>query len=95
MFGEDFAVKLGEGSGKRLPRLVGGSEPLHCIGVTEEFPCLVDERADCLVENNAADRNRGLGRSRVSQFGQSVSGRKGDVIDFGEIMIFAGQPEDG
>ena len=53
------------------------------------------KRRDGFVEDDAAGGNCGLGSLCVGERGQLAAGGKGDVIDLGEIVIFAGEPEDG
>ena len=93
--GEDCGVEIAEGLGEGAAGFVGGDERVGRIGWAEELGGAFDEGRDGFVEDDAAGGNCGLGSLWVGERGQFAAGGKGDVIDFGEIVIFAGEPEDG
>ena len=88
--GEGFGVEVGEGLAKGASRFVGGDEGVHGVGCAEEFPCLVDEGLDGLVNDDAAN---GYGSRRsvgIDEFFELFSGGEGGVVDFGEVVVFGG-----
>jgi len=93
--GEGFGVEVGEGLSECAARFVGGDEGVHGVGCAEEFPCLVDEGLDGLVNDDAAN---GYGSRRsvgIDEFFELFSGGEGGVVDLGEVVVFGCEPEDG
>src|SRR3954451_2236914 len=71
------------------------AQRVHCVRRAQQFPRLLDERIDGLIEHDRANRPRSVGRLGVDQLAQFAARWKGDVIYFGEIVVFTGEPEDG
>ena len=93
--GKNFRVELGKGLGEGAAGFVGRFQRLHGLGVAKQLPCLLQQRCDGLVENEAADGTR-IGRSAfVFERFEHAARREDDVIDFVEVVVFRGQPEDG
>ncbi len=92
---EHSGIELSEGLREGAVRPIGGSQGLHRVGVTEQLPGLIDQRSDCLIEHDAANRDRGLRSLPVHQSAELAACGKSDVIDLGEIVIFRREPEDG
>ena len=95
--GKNLRVEIGKCLGQGAARLVSSGQCLHCIGRAEQFACAIDERDNPLVQHLAAygPPDRGLFHLRILQFFQRPSGRKRDVVDLVEVVVFSSQPEDG
>ena len=93
--GEGFGVELCERLAEGATGLVSGDEGVHRVGGAEEFPSLIDEGLDGFVDYDAADGDWSRGGLRVDELAKFFSGREGDVIDFGKVVIFRCEPENG
>ncbi len=91
--GKNLGVELGESLREGAARLVGGGQCVHGVGGAEQFPCLIDEWSDRLVEHHAAHGHRDRRRRFVDKFLQLAARRKRDVIDLGEVVVFGREPE--
>ena len=92
---EDCRVEIREGLREGAAGLVSSNESFSCVGRAEKLSGSLDERGNGIVEDDAARRRCCSWSFLVCEPSQLAAGGKGDVIDLGEIMIFAGEPEDG
>ncbi len=93
--GKDLRIELGKGLGKGAARLIGCGQCLHSAGRTKQFPRLVHQRRNRVVKHDAAHGSRRHGSPFEDQLVQLAAPWKDNMIDFGKVVIFAGQPEDG
>ena len=93
--GEGFGIEIGECLGEGASGAVGGLEGFEGVGPAEELAGLVEERGDGVIKDDAADGDCGGWGAAVSEFFELAATGKDYVIDFREIVVFGGQPEDG
>jgi len=91
--GKDPRVELPEGLGQGIAGLVCGCQSIHGIRRGEQLPRLFYQRRDPLVEDDAACRPRRVKLLLVDQPVQLFARRKGNMVDFGKVVVFRGQPE--
>ena len=91
--GEDCGVEIAKSLRESAAGFVSGDERIGRFGRPEEFGGAFDERNDRVVENDAAGGDCGFGSFLEGEGSQFSASRKGDVIDFGEVVIFTGEPE--
>src|SRR4029079_8065940 len=89
-----FRVKLGKCLREGASRLVGCNKLLHRIGGAQQFPRLLYERLDALIESAATHGPHRRGSVLIDQLAQFFSRWKCDLVDLVEIVIFAGNPKD-
>ena len=93
--GESSRVEIGERLSEGAAGLVSGGESIGRFGWAEDLGGAVYERQDGIVEHHAAGGKGGFGRFAVGKLSQLAAGGKRDVIDLGEIVVLAGEPENG
>ena len=93
--GKDRSVKIAEGLREVAAGFVSSHESVGRFGRAKKFGGAFDKGRDGFVKNDTTGGDCGIGSLAVGERGQLATGRKGDVIDLGEIVIFTGEPEDG
>ena len=93
--GEDAGVEVSKGLGEGAAGLVSGVEGFKGRGPAEKLTGGVEEGLNGVVDDDAADRRGGSGRVTVGEGAKLAAGGEGDVVDFGEVVVFSGEPEDG
>ena len=91
--GEKSRVEIAEGLREGAAGFVSGHQCAGDFRGTEKLGGALDEGANRVIEDDAAGGQCGFGSLFVSKPGQFASSGKCDVIDLGEIVVLAGQPE--
>jgi hypothetical protein len=92
---ESLGVEIAKGLCKSVSGPVGGDESVHGVGGAEQFPGLIDQTRDGVIKFDPAHRPGSGGGRCVSELAEFAAGRKDDVVDLVEIVIFCGKPEHG
>ena len=89
---EDARVEIGKGLSEGAARLISSGKCIGRVGWTEQCLGLLDQRSDSSVEDKTAYGTSGgvLIGLRVLKFLERAAGGEEDVIDFSEVVIFAG-----
>jgi hypothetical protein len=94
--GEGGGEEAREGGGVGGVGGVTGGEEVELGGASDELGSAVEDRCDAGADGEIADRSLD-GRVVMGQ-AESMKGvarGEGDVVGFGEVVIFGGEPEDG
>ena len=92
--GEDLGHKASEGLAKGGLRGVAGAQEIADRGVGHELAGLIEKSFYCRSKVDAADLAGFVFQSEPEGF-QGPFGGEGDLVDFSQVVIFRGEPEDG
>ena len=105
LVGEGAGKEAREGGGKGGAGGVTGGKEIEFRGASDELGGAIEEGDDAGAEREIADgTGNGVGTGATGVGGvvalepegiQSVTRGEGDVVCFGEVVIFRGEPEDG
>ena len=94
--GEKRREEAGEGAGEGGLRRVGGGEEVEFGSATDELGGAIEDLGDIGAEGEIADGAGGGDGVKIETQGmEGMAGGEGDVVSFGEVVVFRGEPEDG
>ena len=94
--GEGGSDEARKGGGEGGVGRIGGGEEVEFGSATDEFGGAVEDGGYVGAEREIADGLCSVGMVEVQAQGvKRVTRGQGDVIGFGEVVIFGGEPEDG
>ena len=94
--GEKRREEASEGAGEGGLRRVGGGEEVEFGSATDELGGAIEDGGNVGAEGEIADGAGGGDGVKIEMQGvEGVAGGEGDVVGFGEVVIFRGEPEDG